>query len=197
MRFFHSRVTSAHTVVKVGVVVLVFLTANICHAEEISLPFPSLIKEIIPTISVYSPVRGGNPQCFRLVGGGTATTRDLVAVSNGHRAFETGRVIFLVHGFRDNEQSEWLHDLKNSLMKEREQTVIIVGWGGGADLPNINYKKALANIQTTAIWLGEIVTELRTMKPSIFIWGVGHSLGAHLLGLAGRGSPDTFNRITG
>lgn len=87
--------------------------------------------------------------------------------------------------------------MKNMLMNERQQTVVIVGWGGGADLPHITYKKALANIQTSAIWLGEIVTELRKMKPSIFIWGVGHSLGAHLLGLAGRGSPDTFNRITG
>lgn len=137
--------------------VLLF-TAVICQSEELSLPFPSLIKEIGPTISIYSPT--GNPRCFRLVGGETATTRDIVAVSNGNGAFDSGRAIFLVHGFKDNENSEWLHVLKNALMGERQQTVVIVGWGGGADLPNINYKKALANIQTASIWLGGQIDNL-------------------------------------
>ncbi|ODM97890.1 Pancreatic triacylglycerol lipase, partial [Orchesella cincta] len=165
----------------------------VCHAE-LSLPFPSLIKEIQPTISVYSPT--GNPKCFRLVGGGTGTTRDIVALSNGQGAFDSERIIFIVHGFKDNENTEWLHVMKNALVKERQQTVVIFGWGGGSDLPNINYKKALANIQTSAIWLGEIITELRKMKPSAYIWGIGHSLGSHLLGLAGRSSPGAFDRIT-
>lgn len=31
----------------------------------------------------------------------------------------------------------------------------------------------------------------------VLIWGIAHSLGAHLLGLAGRHSGHAFDRITG
>ena len=48
----------------------------------------------------------------------------------------------------------------------------------------------------TGRWLGDFLAALREACPSIATYGIGHSLGAHLMGVAGRTSK-SLDRITG
>jgi len=50
------------------------------------------------------------------------------------------------------------------------------------------YLQAAANIQSVGAWLANHLAEIGNMKPQLPLWGIGHSLGCHLLGLAGRQS---------
>lgn len=50
------------------------------------------------------------------------------------------------------------------------------------------YLQAAANIQTVGAWLASHVSALKNLKPGLEIWAIGHSLGCHLLGIAGRKS---------
>ncbi|XP_070562322.1 phospholipase A1-like [Ptychodera flava] len=58
------------------------------------------------------------------------------------------------------------------------------------------YHTAAATTQSVGEWLGNVARKIKEEKPEIKIQGVGHSLGAHLLGKAGRSS-GAFSRITG
>ena len=132
------------------------------------------------------------------------------------------RVVFIVHGYRDTGYADWMHSMKNAMIEERNQTVVIVDWaegnqitktnalylymehklkpifpGAGANRPDYDYKQSFVNIKPMGTWLSELIKEIRTIKPSVYIWGVGHSIGAHLLGVAGRYNVPDFNRITG
>jgi hypothetical protein len=122
-------------------------------------------------------------------------------MAGGHGAWDTSRVVFVTHGFKDSVESRGMHVLKNALLASPQpkppQTVVLVGWGGGANLPHLEYKKAAGNIRSIGAWLGDVVEELRRMHPRLKIWGIGHSLGAHLMGYAARKSSGGFDRITG
>lgn len=109
---------------------------------------------------------------------------------------EVTKVIFLVHGFLNNINTPWLHEMKDIMLQERDQVVVIVGWGKGADLLPVRYNSAAANTETVGIWLSGYAKEMGFNCSWISIWGVGHSLGAHVLGFSGRLSK-SFYRITG
>ena len=105
------------------------------------------------------------------------------------------RLVVVVHGFRNSIESPWMDEMKDALLKESDQTVILVGWGNGADLYPIRYLQAAANIQSVGDWLSMHMTQIGILKPELVIYGIGHSLGAHLLGIAGRKS-GVFTRIS-
>lgn len=95
--------------------------------------------------------------------------------------------------------------MKDEMINKEDQTVTIVGWGEGAN--QYRYKQAAANTQAVGSWLAEYVKAIKEKVESpntdsnIYIWGIGHSLGAHLMGKAGRTSKISdqpiFDRITG
>ncbi|XP_070571975.1 phospholipase A1 1-like [Ptychodera flava] len=62
--------------------------------------------------------------------------------------------------------------------------------------PHTIYRRAAATSQRVGAWLGQLAAAIKQTQPKIQIEGVGHSLGAHLLGKAGRSSR-AFSRITG
>lgn len=167
---------------------------------QLALPSPSPISEIQPSLAIYSPT--GNPPCFVLP---TSTSnspasynsKDFVIIAGGHGAWLVPRVVFITHSFKENGDTPWLHVLKNAILQAQPQTtVVLVGWGGGADSPFIKYDKAAGNIKSVGAWLGDIADELKRLHPHLHIWGIGNSLGAHLLGVAGRRSR-AWDRITG
>lgn len=61
----------------------------------------------------------------------------------------------------------------------------------------VAYKQAAANCLVIGGWVGQIAVWLkrRMTGKKKFLWGVGHSLGAHLMGMAGF--VGNFDRITG
>ncbi|XP_077978242.1 phospholipase A1 VesT1.02-like [Glandiceps talaboti] len=122
--------------------------------------------------------------------------------------YNSGKVVFIVHGFTNDIESEWMNEMKDALFLRREiNTVILVGWGKGAIVdvaePTKIYRQAAANTQEVGLWLGKIVSGIdkKRVVPTLQIWGIGHSLGAHVLGKAGRtanmASLRMFSRITG
>ena len=80
---------------------------------------------------------------------------------------------------------------------------------GGADygwIPLSHYSQAAANTEVVGQWLGGVTNHLissicprtrQPMPPKPQVWGVGHSLGAHVLGMAGRNSSKNFDRTFG
>ncbi len=106
------------------------------------------------------------------------------------------RIIFITHGFLDDIDTKWLHEMKDELLKVSDQTVALVGWGRGADVLPLRYRQSVANIETVGVWLSSYISQINRTINGVEIYGIGHSLGAHLIGIAGRNSY-AFSRITG
>jgi len=48
------------------------------------------------------------------------------------------RVVFIVHGYRDTGYTDWMHSMKNAMIEERNQTVVIVDWAEGNQITKTN-----------------------------------------------------------
>lgn len=120
------------------------------------------------------------------------------AISSLVRAelLSTSRIVFITHGFLTTGEEKWLHVMKDLMIAERDQAVAILGWGNGANIGTFKYEQASANALAVGEWLAKYAIQIRKQREDIYIWGVGHSLGAHLMGTAGRGS-HAFDRVTG
>ena len=106
------------------------------------------------------------------------------------------RIIFIVHGFLNTNEESWMHEMKDAMLRERDQHVVLVGWGRGADIGATNYPQAAGNTQAVGEWLWQLTSQIRKVAPGVYMYGVGHSLGAHVLGKAGR-TGMALDRITG
>ncbi|XP_077987052.1 pancreatic lipase-related protein 2-like [Glandiceps talaboti] len=153
------------------------------------LPEPYPITEIKPALKAF---RRSNEAIYLYEESPTTTVESL----ERDGFLDLPQIIFATHGFLDDFDAGWMRAMKDEMLKVEDQTVILVGWKEGADLSLFRYKKVAANTQPVAIWLGEILQEIKKRRANINIWGVGHSFGAHLLGKAGRESKG-FDRITG
>lgn len=114
------------------------------------------------------------------------------------------RLVIITHGFRSDKHTEWLHECKDAILDfdhsnsvQQWQVVGILGWGGGADIGLVKYQQAASNCFEVGKWLGNFLRKFRQEFPNVFTYGIGHSLGAHLLGMAGRKNTGNFDRITG
>ncbi|CAG2121837.1 unnamed protein product [Medioppia subpectinata] len=95
-----------------------------------------------------------------------------------------------------------MHEMKDKMLEESEQTIAIVGWGKGSELAAFKYPQAAVNVEPIGVWLAGYVLEIKKkIGMKIKIWGIGLGLGAHLMGIAGRNSAvkncASFARITG
>lgn len=120
------------------------------------------------------------------------------------------RVFIIVHGFLNDGDAEWMTNIKDEILnyegEKRHNDLLIVGllcWKNGCG-NLLEYAQACANTKAGGAWLGKFVKILRkSVKKPLEIWGIGHSLGSHFLGSAGRfekigeGKGTLFNRITG
>jgi hypothetical protein len=110
------------------------------------------------------------------------------------------QVAFIVHGFWNNELFSWQYGVKRALLEAEDSTVIIVTWGAGSLVPL--YTQAGANTKTVASVVAELskaITNSAVFKQdpkSLYLYCIGHSLGAQICGQAGR-LAGNFNRVTG
>ncbi|XP_046396865.1 lipase member H-like [Ischnura elegans] len=108
--------------------------------------------------------------------------------------------VFVTHGFRSSDQTPCVNDIKNMYMGFHRVNLITVDWSRIAS--SINYFV----VKRQTIPVGGVVAEfVHFLK----VWGgvdlrnvhlVGHSLGAHVMGIAGkafRNQPRKVGRITG
>jgi len=116
------------------------------------------------------------------------------------------QVVFIVHGFLNNEKTTWLSPMKDEILKADDSTVIIVDWKYGADVPE--YATAASNTQTTAAAIASFAQAVANLdkfasdSTQLYLYCIGHSLGAQVCGQAGRkakspAGQQLFNRVTG
>jgi len=116
------------------------------------------------------------------------------------------QVVFIVHGFLNNEKTTWLSPMKDEILKADDSTVIIVDWKYGADVTE--YATAASNTQTTAAAIASFAQAVANLdkfssdSTQLYLYCIGHSLGAQVCGQAGRkakspAGQQLFNRVTG
>jgi len=165
----------------------------ICDSE-----FPTAwpVSRVLPNVLVYTRT---SHLSFRV--SNLTEIGEQVAQLEKEDYLKAGRqVVFIVHGFQNNELFIWQHQIKDALLNAEDSTVFIVSWGFGSIIPS--YNQAGANTQTVASVVAELAdtvakaTVFKDDPKSLYLYCIGHSLGANICGQAGHLS-GKFNRLTG
>ncbi|XP_020843816.1 pancreatic triacylglycerol lipase-like [Phascolarctos cinereus] len=103
---------------------------------------------------------------------------------------------FVVHGFIDKGEEDWLRSICKNLFQVEEANCICVDWKKGS---RTLYTQASQNVRVVgaemAYFVDYLKTELGYSPSNVHI--IGHSLGSHIGGEAGRRSNGLIGRITG
>ncbi|XP_077987390.1 pancreatic lipase-related protein 2-like [Glandiceps talaboti] len=104
---------------------------------------------------------------------------------------------FLIHGWTSSGTTGWVNTMRDEFLNSEEKlNVIAVDWNGGAAAL---YGRSVANTQIVGAEVDAFIrfldTQLGDYPPSM-VHLIGHSLGAHCSGHAGKRSPD-IGRISG
>ncbi|XP_035206600.1 uncharacterized protein LOC118181539 [Stegodyphus dumicola] len=108
------------------------------------------------------------------------------------------KTYFLIHDY-DGKNAEWQCRLENALLNRTECNIFIVNWNTDVRQP---YEKAIANIRVVGAEVGFFMQRITmfSVKPRL-IHIIGHGLGAHASGYAGKWFHDReellVGRITG
>ncbi|XP_063441860.1 pancreatic lipase-related protein 2-like [Mytilus trossulus] len=120
-------------------------------------------------------------------------------VSNiSHSHFDgSKKTVFIIHGYNDYATSTLIQDIKYELLIKDDMNVIAVNWQYGAD--NLIYAKSAANTRVVGAIIGELLKNLHSAGLTSYskIHLVGHSLGAHICGIAGAIVDGRIAKITG
>lgn len=92
----------------------------------------------------------------------------------------------LVHGFLNGHESPINEKLKESYLKNHDVNVVVSSWGSGSK--TLCYNWAVQRVELVGKMIGEFLNFL--MDDDEYAWErltiVGHSLGAHVAGFAGK-----------
>ncbi|XP_042674679.1 pancreatic triacylglycerol lipase-like [Centrocercus urophasianus] len=110
--------------------------------------------------------------------------------------FKTSRKTrFVVHGFTDEGEEGWTSDLCQRMLTVEDVNCIAVSWKKGA---RCTYSQASNNIRVVgaeiAYFINVLIDQYSYSAANVHI--IGHSLGAHVAGEAGKRRPG-IGRITG
>ncbi|XP_002917576.2 pancreatic lipase-related protein 2 isoform X2 [Ailuropoda melanoleuca] len=131
-----------------------------------------------------------NPNNFQLI---TASNLSTVEASN----FQLDRKTrFIIHGFNDKAEESWPSDMCKNMFKVEKVNCICVDWESGA---RALYSQAVQNTRVVgaeiAFFIQNLLTLLGYSPEDVHL--IGHSLGAHVAGEAGRRLGGHVGRITG
>lgn len=159
-----------------------------------NLPKPYSIDYIKPTLDVYTNVGGLVCLTINHVDSPQVSINKL---EEKNCLQNCDRLIVITHGFLSHGNLPWLHEMKDTILSLNQgQLVAILDWGDGSDIGIFRYSQAASNCLHVGSWLGDILKEFHSRFPTIKIYCIGHSLGSHLMGVAGRTSK-SLKRITG
>ncbi|XP_055976734.1 pancreatic lipase-related protein 2-like [Sorex fumeus] len=131
-----------------------------------------------------------NPNNFQLI---SSTDLDTVEASNFNLNRKTR---FIVHGFVDKGENDWLVDMCKNMFQVEQVNCICVDWKGGS---HAEYTQAVHNLRVVGAEIAYLIQELSTKlgysPENVHI--IGHSLGSHVAGEAGRRLEGRVGRITG
>lgn len=104
----------------------------------------------------------------------------------------------LIHGWLDNGLNGHIGTAgRKAYLANGNFNVISVDWSAGADTPN--YFKSRSLVPQTGQFLGKFIDFLSesTATKTSDLYLVGHSLGAHIAGIAGKHTKDRISTIFG
>ncbi|KAG8517421.1 Inactive pancreatic lipase-related protein 1 [Galemys pyrenaicus] len=131
-----------------------------------------------------------NPNNYQLI---SVTDLNTIEASNFHMGRKTR---FIIHGFLGKGEESWLSDMCKDMFKVEQVNCICVDWKRGA---RTGYTQAVQNIRVVgaevAYLIHGLLTELGYRLEDVHI--IGHSLGAHAAGEAGRRLGGQVGRISG
>ena len=161
--------------------------------HDMASTLPLKLEDIQPTLSAYKK-ESGEPAnvMFNML-----PKEGVKHLCKKGYLFNTDEVIIIVHGFISDSDVEWMHIMRKELLNIKDRLVLLAGWGKGAAIGSQPYALAAVNIRTVSTWLASFISELQKSLKNPYIWGIGHSLGAHLMGQTGRKCDFRFDRITG
>ncbi|XP_064606968.1 pancreatic triacylglycerol lipase-like [Liolophura sinensis] len=142
------------------------------------------------TFSLYTPK---NTRSAQLLNGGNPKS---IASS---RLNPNKMIRVIIHGFRDRGNKAWVKTMTKELLKTDGSNVIVVDWEKGAMKSFLNYFQAAANTRVIGAMLAKMVKIISTSKKISYnrFHLIGHSLGAHIAGYAGRRLSGQIGRISG
>ncbi|KAG8435837.1 hypothetical protein GDO86_013691, partial [Hymenochirus boettgeri] len=116
--------------------------------------------------------------------------------STGSSAFKASRKSrFIIHGFIENGDDIWLTTMCKTMLQVEDVNCFCVDWSGGS---HTSYPQAVNNIRIVgaelARFIGFLKSNFQYSLSNIHI--IGHSLGSHAAGEAGKRMPG-IARITG
>nr|XP_027197650.1 pancreatic triacylglycerol lipase-like [Dermatophagoides pteronyssinus] len=97
----------------------------------------------------------------------------------------------IIHGYNEDAR-EWMHSIKNNYLQLEDLNIILVEWPNGDDPP---YVQAVANSQIVGIMVGKFIEFFKNI-PLENVHIIGHSLGSHIAGYAGKYLRGRVGRIT-
>lgn len=104
-------------------------------------------------------------------------------------------LIVLIHGYQQDVNSSWLHELKEALLDVKDCNVIVVDWGRGCRSPK--YLSGVGNTALVGRQTSLLLQELAKAFPEAVtrerMHVIGFSLGAQTAGFVGR----HFKKTTG
>ncbi|XP_045424789.1 pancreatic lipase-related protein 2-like [Lemur catta] len=149
--------------------------------------FPWAPEDIDTRFLLYT---NENPDNFQVI---DAADPDTIKASNFRLDRKTR---FIIHGFTDNGEDSWLSDICQNMFKVEKVNCICVDWKLGA---RTTYSQAVQNVRVVgaeiAYFTQILSTELGYSPEDVHL--IGHSLGAHVAGEAGRRLEGHVGRITG
>ncbi|KAL0851371.1 hypothetical protein ABMA28_007187 [Loxostege sticticalis] len=123
---------------------------------------------------------------------------DINSVRNSHYRANRGLVV-IVHGWRSTGDSPVNTMVRDAFLHVMDVNVIVVDWRRHAQTDVHQYYRAANSVPSVGNHLGDFLTWL--IRNGGGNWGnvhlVGFSLGAHIVGNAGRRANGTPSRVTG
>ncbi|XP_069837858.1 pancreatic lipase-related protein 2-like [Dendropsophus ebraccatus] len=103
--------------------------------------------------------------------------------------------LFIIHGFLESGEDKWLVDMCQTLLEVSDVNCFSVDWQGGS---KARYTQAVNNVRVVGAEIAYFITYLldHFKYPLSNIHLIGHSLGAHVAGEAGKRRPG-IARISG
>lgn len=135
----------------------------------------------------YSQQNPENPTVFN--------AKEAKELQNSHFD-ETKQTLFVVHGWKNNHTSPVNELIKAAILEKHDVNVFVVDW---SPVAKENYISAFYNVPRVGKFVGEFLSHIASNYNYSLsnVRVVGHSLGAHVAGVAGKHTNGTLDYIVG
>ncbi|CAH1772416.1 unnamed protein product [Owenia fusiformis] len=99
----------------------------------------------------------------------------------------------IVHGFNSGSREPWILNMVKELLRKGDFNVITVNWSKGSSLSPLKFDQCASNTRVIGAHLTEMLRARGVPRSKVHC--IGHSLGSHVCGFAGKRYK--FARITG